>query len=150
LQSCTVNLSRILLPLIRLNTANFNPLDIILLIIIELVEQTEKIAGKPADKNLQELKNWYNTTKITRKESSNSEIKIEAGAGVTEKSLWAEILNLFASLKGEMRFASIREKEVTERRFSRINDLITIANKIIDECNQKLYEEEEKYWLIIW
>ena len=132
-----------------LDPINFNPLDIILLIIIELVEQTEKIARKPADKNLQELKDWYNTTKITRKESSNSEIKIEAGAGVAEKSLWAEILNLFASLKGEMRFASIREKEVTERRFSRINDLITIANKIIDECNKKLYKKEEKYWLII-
>jgi len=132
-----------------LDPINFNPLDIILLIVIELVEQTEKIAGKPADSNLQELKDWYSTTKITHKESSNSDVTIGAGGGVTEKSLWAEILNLFASLKGEMRFASAREKEVTERRFSRINDLITIANKIIDECNQKLYKKEEKYWLII-
>jgi len=132
-----------------LDPINFNPLDIVLLIIIELVEQTKNFAEKPDDKNLQELKDWYSTTKITHKQSSNSDVTIGAGGGVTEKSLWAEILNLFASLKGEMRFASAREKEVTDHRFSRINDLIKIANKIINECNQKLYKKEQHYWLII-
>ncbi|MEB3311146.1 MAG: hypothetical protein VKJ02_13020 [Snowella sp.] len=132
-----------------LDPINFNPLDIILLILIALVEETEKIVDKPADQYLQELKNWYNTTKITQKENRNSEVKAEAGAGVKENSLWNQILALFASIKGEIRFASSREKEVIEYRFKRINDLIKIANNIITECKNALKEKENRQWLII-
>ena len=92
---------------------------------------------------------WYDTTKITQKESRHSEIKGEAGAGVKENSLWNQVLALFASIKGEMRFASSREKEVTEYRFKRINELIKIANDLISECNDNLTNTDNRQWLII-
>jgi hypothetical protein len=132
-----------------LDPINFNPLDIILLILLELVEKTKEISLAPSDKNLKALMNWYDTTKTTQKESRNSEAKGEAGAGVTENSILSKILNLSASIKGEMRFASSREKEVTEYRFKRINELINIANDLISECNKNLTITDNRQWLII-
>ena len=62
-----------------LDPINFNPLDIILLIILELVENNKKSSLPPSDKNLQALLDWYDTTKITQKQNRNSEAKGEAG-----------------------------------------------------------------------
>lgn len=132
-----------------LDPINFNPLDIILLIILELVENNKKSSLPPSDKNLQALLDWYDTTKITQKQNRNSEAKGEAGAGITENSILAKILNLSASIKGEMRFASSREEEVVKYRFKRINDLIQVANNIIAECNENLKITDNRHWLII-
>ena len=92
---------------------------------------------------------WFSKEEITLKEKRDSSIKTEAGAGIKENSLWTEILGLFVSLKGEIRFASSREQKIVEYRFSRIKDLINIANKIIDNCNQKMQAAKQCQWLVI-
>ena len=132
-----------------LDPLNFNPLDVVLLMVIEIVEQTVAIAQRPREENLQNLLNWFNQEEITHKETRESKVTIEAGGGIKGDSLWSQMLGLFASLKGELRFASTREKKVVEYRIRRFNDLIFVANQLLDDCNQKLQEKEKRQWLII-
>ncbi len=131
-----------------LDSINFNPLDIVLFIIIEIVGKTGEIAEKPDSSTLQKLLDWFSKEEITRKESRDSSIKAEAGIGAKEESIWSKVIGLFASLKGEFRFASSREKKVIEYRFSQLNDLIIIANQLLDNCNQKL-QKQGLQWLVI-
>jgi hypothetical protein len=133
-----------------LDPINFNALDIILFILIEIVEKTEKVTGtSPDDSLLEALLNWFATEKVTRKENQETSMKLEAGGGVKDDSLWSKVLGLFANLKGEFRFASSREKEVIQYRFSKLNDLLKIANKLLNECNTKLQQSRGLEWLII-
>jgi hypothetical protein len=132
-----------------LDPLNFNPLDVVLLMLVEIVEQTAKIAERPSNKNLQNLWNWYNKEEVTHKETRESKVTAEAGSGIKGDSLWAQMLGLFASLKGELRFASTREKKVVEYRISRFNELISIANQLLNECNKNLQEKENRQWLML-
>ncbi|MGK7930519.1 MAG: hypothetical protein AB4041_03655 [Microcystaceae cyanobacterium] len=133
-----------------LDPLNFHPLDVVLLMVAEVVEKTDETTGKrPQDATLQRLKDWYNQEEVTRKENEEGKIGIEAGAGVKDNSLWNQVLGLFASVKGELRFASSREKKVVEYRVRRFNELIAIANRLLVECNQILLENEQRQWLFI-
>jgi hypothetical protein len=133
----------------ELDAINFSPLDVFLFMVVEIVEKTAKISRQPSNENLQKLWDWFSSEEFTRKETRESQIKTEAGAGVKEDSFWNKILGLFASLKGEFRFASSREKKVVEYRLSRSRDLINIANQLLKECNQNLQETMQRSWLII-
>ena len=138
-----------------LDPGSFKPLDVLLVMIIDVVEKTaqpikEGGAGKrPSDRRLQELWDWFSTTKVTKEEGRNSTITAEAGAGVKEDSLWEKILGLFVNLKGEMKFASSRKAEVVEYQLSQLKDLIEIANRLLDECNDLLEKATGKQWLFI-
>ena len=133
----------------ELDAINFSPLDVFLFMVVEIVEKTAKISRQPSNENLQKLWDWFSSEEFTRKETRESQIKMEAGAGAKEDSLWNKILGLFASLKGEFRVASLREKKVVEYRLSRSRDLINIANQLLKECNQNLQETMQRSWLII-
>jgi hypothetical protein len=130
---------------------NFNPLDIVLFIIIKIVEETAEIAERPNNEILQKLWDWFSTEEITRKETKDSTIQGQAGAGIKEDSLWSKMLGLFASVKGEFRYASSREKKIVEYRFSRLNELIIIVNKLLDDCHQSLKKKlpNKCQWLVI-
>jgi hypothetical protein len=138
-----------------LDPGSFKPLDVLLVMIIDVVEQMAKPIAqggandRPSDYRLRELWDWFATTKITRESSRNATITAEAGAGVKEDSLWEKVLGLFANLKGEMKYASSRKEEVVEYRLSRLSDLIEIANRLLDECNEKLEKATGKQWLFI-
>lgn len=59
------------------------------------------------------------------------------------------MLGLFATLKGEIKFASTRKEEVVEYRLRRLSDLITVANRLLDECNALLRTATGKEWLFV-
>jgi hypothetical protein len=59
------------------------------------------------------------------------------------------MLGLFATVKGEMRYAADRKKEIVEYRLSRLSTLISLANRLLDECNQLSREGTSKEWLFI-
>jgi hypothetical protein len=59
------------------------------------------------------------------------------------------VLGLFATLKGEVKFASTRKTEVVEYQLTRLDTLITVTNRLLDECNQLLREQTNKQWLFI-
>jgi hypothetical protein len=138
-----------------LDPGSFKPLDVLLVMMAEVAEQTaqpiaEGGAGKrPSDARLQEIWDWFATEKETRELAQNSAVSLEAGAGAKEDSLWGKVLGLFATLKGEVKFASTRKVEVVEYRLSRLDGLIKVANRLLDECNALLREATEKQWLFV-
>lgn len=138
-----------------LDPVSLKPFDILLLMAIEVAEHTARSvedggAGKkPPDPTLQRLWSWFASEKQTKTTSKLKSAGIEAGAGVTGDSLWAKASGLFASLKGEIRYASSRESKTVEYRLTRLPELIEIVNSIFDQCNKLLRENTEKEWLII-
>ena len=105
--------------LIDLDPLNFNPLDVVLLMMVKIIEQTHKVTKKqPKDETLLKLKDWYSKKEFTRKEIEEAKLSMEAGGGVKDNSIWNQVLGLFASVRGELRFASSREKKVVEYRIS--------------------------------
>ena len=132
-----------------LDPNNFRPLDVLLVMIIEITEQTGKLAGKPSNELLKKVWQWFSIETDTWQQEKQLEIGVSAGAGAQKDSLWNQVLGLFADIKGEMRFASTRNKEVTEYRLRRLKDLIPIANELIDECNLLLKNVIGKEWLFI-
>jgi len=138
-----------------LDPGSFKPLDVLLVMMAEVAEHTAKPiaqggAGKrPSDARLREIWDWFATEKMTRELAQNAAVSAEGGAGVKEDSLWGKVLGLFATLKGEIKFASTRKTEVVEYRLSRLSDLITVANRLLDECNALLRKATGKDWLFV-
>ncbi|MGK7925468.1 MAG: hypothetical protein AB4290_09510 [Spirulina sp.] len=138
-----------------LNPSNFNPLDVLLLMMMEVAEKTEMAvekggAGKmPSPKILQEILDWFATEKTIRISSGEAAIAVEAGAGAKDDSLWNKIIGVFASLRGSIKYAYTRKKEIIEYRLARTNDLIDMANRLLDECNQALQDAKGRDWLFI-
>ena len=139
----------------ELDPGNFKPLDVVLLMMAEIAERTAKPidqggAGQhPSEARLREIWDWFATEKDTREQAQTAIVSAEAGAGLKEDSLWGKILGLFATLKGEMKFAAIRKTEVVEYRINRLTSLIELANRLLDECNCLLKEKTGHQWLFI-
>jgi hypothetical protein len=138
-----------------LDPGNFQPLDVVLFMMAEVAERTAKpIADggadqRPSDYRLREIWDWFATEKEIREQAQTMAASVEAGAGVKEDSLWGQILGLFATLKGEMKFAATRKTEVVEYRITRLTSLIEIANRLLDECNQSLKSHTGREWLFL-
>ncbi len=132
----------------ELDAINFSPLDVFLFMVVEIVEKTAKISRQPSDENLQKLWDWFSSEEFTRKETRESQIKTEAGAGVKEDSFWNKILGLLP-LSRENSVCFLAREKVVEYRLSCSRDLINIANQLLKECNQNLQETMQRSWLII-
>ncbi len=139
----------------NLDPRNFKSLDIILTMMADVAEQTslptaEGGAGTaPPEARLREIWDWFATEKDTREQATSAAINIEGGAGIKADSLWGKILGLFATLKSEMKFVSNRKKEVIDYRFNRLPDLVEIANRLLDDCNDLLKKATGHEWLFI-
>lgn len=139
----------------ELDPGSFQPFDILLLILADVVE----VAAKPRadggldaqipDALLQELWNWFATETETTKAATHKSAEAAAGIGVPEDSWWAKVLGLFAHLKGEVKYASSREKERVEYRLNRLSTLIEAANRLLDHCNRLLRDDQQHEWLFI-
>ncbi len=138
-----------------LDPGSFKPLDILLVLMTAVAEQTAQPiakggAGKrPSDARLKDIWEWFASEKETRELAQSAAIALEAGAGVKDDSLWNKVLGLFATLKGEIKFASTRKTEVVEYRLTRLDTLMTVANRLLDECNQLLRDQTGKQWLLV-
>jgi len=138
-----------------LDPASFKPFDVLLLMIAEVAERTaqpEKEGGagkKPSDRRLEEIWNWFATDKETLTEAEHVAIELAAGAGVSPDSWWAKALGLFASIRGDAKYAADRKKEVVQYRLVRLSRLIELTNSVLDECNQLLKTVANKEWLFI-
>lgn len=139
----------------RLDMINFKAFDVILLTITELAEQCGKSikeggSGKHINGNLiRPLWDWFATTDISKTEKT--ELTATVGAGVdSSSSLWGKLIGLKAKVYAEAKYAGAREKKTVEYRLSNISELVQIANRIIDACNNSLEKATGKHWLIIW
>jgi hypothetical protein len=138
-----------------LNPSNFRPLDVVLMMMADVAEYTSRPiedggAGEPPpEARLREIWEWFGTEKSTIEQARASAITIEAGAGMKSDSLWGLVTGLFATLKGEMKFSSNRKQETIEHRVSRLDTLIEVANRLMDDCNDLLRKKAGKEWLFI-
>jgi len=139
----------------ELDAANFKPFDVVLLMMAEVAEKTarpvnEGGAGrKPSEHLLEEIWAWFATEKDTQSRAMEIAGSVAAGAGVAADSWWGKLLGLFASVKGEMKYAADRRKEIVEYRLSRLSALIGLANALLDECNQLNREATGREWLFL-
>jgi hypothetical protein len=138
-----------------LDPSNFRPLDVVLMMMVDVAEQTAKpikeggANKKPPKERLQEILHWFATEKETREQATDFAASLEAGTGVKDDSLWNQILGLFANLKGEIKFASTRKNEVVELRVKRLTSLIEVVNRLLDDCNDLLRKETGREWLFV-
>lgn len=138
-----------------LDPGSFKPLDMLLVLMAAVAEQTAQPVAKggagkrPSEARLRDIWDWFASEKDTRELAKSAAIALEAGAGVKDDSLWNKVLGLFATLKGEIKFASTRKTEVVEYRLTRLNTLMTVANRLLDECNRLLREQTGKQWLLV-
>lgn len=138
-----------------LDPVNFKPFDVLLLMMAEVTERTAKpkkqggAGKKPSDTRLKEIWEWFATETKTFTQTTRVGAEIAAGAKVSGRSWWAKAFGLFGSIKGEMKYAADRKKEIVEYRLSRLSTLIELANHLLDECNQLLRKAVSKEWLFI-
>ncbi len=138
-----------------LDPGSFKPLDVLLVMMMEVAKATAKpineggAGHRPSRARLQEIWDWFATEKETRQLAEQAAVSIEAGAGAKEDSLWGKVLGLFATLKGEIKFASAQTTEIVTYRLTRLDLLIEVANRLLDECNDALRQETGKQWLFV-
>lgn len=133
-----------------LDPVSFKPLDVLLVMMMEVAQQTEKKIGTiPSHARLQEILDWFASEKITETRKFDATGTVDVGGGVKQDSLWYKVLGLFAHLKGEIRYAAARSKETINYRLSRLDELIEIVNRLLDECNRLLTQETGQEWLFV-
>lgn len=138
-----------------LNPANFNPTDVLLVMMTELTEQMAKPIAEgganqqPDHQLLQKILDWFGDEKNVLKQNLQGSVGLTAEAGAKEDSLWSKILALTAAVKGEVKFTSTRQREVIEYRLTRLTSLNDLVNKLLDDCNAKLKKALNKEWIFI-
>jgi hypothetical protein len=139
----------------ELDPVSFQPFDVLLLMISEIAQRTAKPveeggAGEPpSDELLRQVWDWFAAEEQVTKRAAEITSEVAAGAGVAADSWWAKALGLFASLKGEMKYASVRETKTVNYRLSRLSVLIAAANKLLGQCNRLLRRKAQREWLFI-
>ncbi len=137
----------------ELDPSSFKPFDVLLYMMAEVAERTARpraeggAGAEPSDARMKEFLEWFTVETRTVSRSTHAAGEIAAGAG--GDSWWAKALGLFASLKGEIKYASDRKVELVEYRLSRLSTLIELANRLHDECNRLLREATGREWLFI-
>lgn len=138
-----------------LDPGNFQPFDVLLLMIHEPVQRTSLPteaggAGRyPSKESLTKLEEWFVQTKVTSLVESSGAFTAGSGVGVDEASMWTKFLGVFGKLSGEMKYSGSRKTETVSRSLSRLDDLTLAANRILDECNELLREATGHEWLFI-
>lgn len=139
----------------HLDPVAFKPFDVPLLMLHELVEHTRKPVGEggagksPSDALLGKVLQWFATETSKIEHDTTIAASAEAGAGPPATSILAKVLGLFASLRGEMKYASTRKKEVVEYRLSQLNPLLEACNDLMRECNELLMRASGREWLFV-
>jgi hypothetical protein len=138
----------------ELNPASFKVFDVLLLMLIRLAEEADRMQAVPLQGVLSEhlvsgIEQWFGTEQVKKSRTETTAVGMEAGAGVKGDSLWAGLLGLFASAKAEMKYAADRKTEVVEYRLQRLPDLVDLCNRLIDVCSQTMMAKTGQEWLLV-
>lgn len=139
-----------------LDALNFAPLDVVLFMMAEIIDRTirSQAEGK-IERNLSETRlrwiwNWFSEEKYIFGEKALSGLEIESKeVDINSKDLRIKLLSLCARLKGELQFATSRDKEVEKYRLNRSDELLSWVNDLLDECGELLRETSNKEWLFV-
>lgn len=134
----------------ELDAVSFKPFDVLLLMFIRLASETERVTGTPPNPDLlNRLVHWYDETTETVTGNLAGEIKAETEGkiGTPSASWWPKIVEFFVKLRGEIKYSAGREEKTVHKSTSRVNELITLMNDLIEECNMLL--GENRRWVFI-
>ena len=137
----------------ELNPASFKVFDVLLLMLIRLAEEADRMNAVPLEGILSEhlvagIQQWFSTEQVKSTRNQTAAASVEAGIGMKGDSLWAGLLGLFASAKAEMKYAADRKTEIVEYRLQRLPDLVDLCNRLIDVCSQSLKKKTGQEWLL--
>jgi len=138
-----------------LDPGAFKPFDVPLVMLHEMVEHTKKprreggIGKAPADALLGKVLRWFATETSKMEQSTAVAASAGAGAGPGATGVLAKFLGLFVNLRGEMKYASTRRKEVVDYRLSQLNSLLEACNDLMRECNRQLMDDQGREWLFV-
>jgi hypothetical protein len=139
----------------ELDPVAFKPFDVLLLMMAEAAERTARPidlggAGQPpSEERLKEIWGWFASEETTISQARSKALEVAGGMGGMPDSWWAKVLGLFGTLRGEVKYASVRERTIVEYRLSRLSDLIEVTNRLLDECNEKMRRAARAEWLFI-
>ncbi len=138
----------------ELNPASFKVFDVLLLMLVRLAEEADRMKAVPlggliSEHLVSDIEQWFGTEQVKRSRTGTTAVGVEAGAGIKGDSLWAGLLGLFASAKAEMKYAADRKVETIEYRLQRLPDLVNLCNRLIDACNQTMLDKAGKEWLLV-
>lgn len=133
-----------------LDAAGFKAFDVLLVMLMKVIERTEKeTKKKPPKYLLEEVLQWFSTEETTLTRETNTQTSAAGGVGPTADTVWAKVLGLFANLKGEIKYTADRQQKRVEYRLNRISSLIALCNQAIFECSAILKNEQQRQWLFI-
>ncbi|HNM75777.1 MAG TPA: hypothetical protein PKN13_10630, partial [Accumulibacter sp.] len=147
----------------HLDPISFQPFDILLLMASEVATRTqgtiaesdskdsaESGAGEaPGPAFLDEVIDWYARGEEVTHHRREIAAQATAGAGPAAGDWWARALGFFAQVKGEMKYASVREEKSVRYRLSRIDELVRSVNRLLAQCNSLLRQASGREWLFL-
>lgn len=131
----------------QLDPRNFTPFDVVLLMMVLLIEETERVTGnRPEPSLMRDLLRWFADDKETTNEEVNA--AAEAAGGVdTKNAWWGKVVGAFVTVKGSLKYTSLRKKEVVEYKLTRLDALVDTANAVLRNCAHLLKDHNGKRWL---
>jgi len=133
-----------------LNPSGYKPFDVLLVMLIKLVEETNSIPGvslSPA--LLRDVIAWFAQKTKTYKTDTEVNAELSAGGGVKDGLPINIVLGLFASIKGLLKYSTHSENTVVQYELAMMPELAGLVNRLLSECRRILEEAEQKEWIFI-
>jgi len=133
-----------------LNPSGYKPFDVLLVMLIKLVEETNSIPGvslSPA--LLRDVIAWFAQKTKTYKTDTEVNAELSAGGGVKDGFPINIVLGLFASIKGLLKYSTHSENTVVQYELAMMPELAGLVNRLLSECRRILEEAEQKEWIFI-
>jgi hypothetical protein len=116
---------------------------------IARLRERGELKKEPPKELLDDIQRWFGTVKSTRTQQTTSSVSSSAGLKPSPLSgTLSALLGLFVEIKGELKYAVDRKAEATEYQLKSINQLITLANRLLDAANI-LLADAKREWLVL-
>lgn len=101
------------------------------------------------EKLLKSVHSFFSDATITETNDRQSELKMEAGAGVKEGGFWSKLLGLHASLKAELNFGSKSEQSLVSKIRRKPSELVFALDSVIETVRLALEKQQRKLLIIV-
>lgn len=133
-----------------LNPAGYKPFDVLLVMLIMLVEETDKVKENSLSPALlREVMAWFGQRTRIYKQVTEVGGEVSAGAGPKGGSPIGIVLGLFASIKGMLKYTTTSEDDIVRYELALIPELVSLVNRLLDECRTILHDTYDQEWLFI-
>lgn len=127
----------------------FESFDILYLIMIKVVEETQRETHKlPSHNVLEQLRTFFlsQASKDIRNLLDNAGLVDPESKSENQWIKWAVIFN---EMKGQIKFPVGRTESYIKFQLTHISSLVELTNQILGECEQLLTKENGKHWFFV-